>query len=285
MEYTIVTSSRDPAGINIYNALLSKFKITSCKGSDYESKGINPHDKSFDKPLKLSENIEIIKIKEDTLNCEGIEKKINGKIIIFATRHSSQQGNPCFCVHTPGNWGKADYGGQSKALCISPASLQRQFYLKLTKNNTLPYTVTMEATHHGPLINEKPCLFIEIGSTQKEWDDLKACEILANTILEVTSEPIEIKKVVIGIGGPHYCDNFSKLLHRTDYGIGHVCPKHMLGDFDEEMAQLAVDRTYENKPIFVLDWKGLGQYKQQIKNVLTSKSHEFYKIKDLIKDQ
>ena len=31
------------------------------------------------------------------------------------------------------------------------------------------YKLTLECTHHGPLI-EKPCVFIEIGSTETEWE-------------------------------------------------------------------------------------------------------------------
>ena len=47
-------------------------------------------------------------------------------------------------------------------------------FIKEINNNrssVLDYEITIEATHHGPTSLKKPLLFIEIGSTEKQWAD------------------------------------------------------------------------------------------------------------------
>ena len=71
---------------------------------------------------------------------------------------------------------------KKKTLCNSSALLQKTAFLKLnelTKNTK--YQVTLECTHHGPFL-EKPCMFIEIGSSIQQWKDKNAAKIIANTI-------------------------------------------------------------------------------------------------------
>ena len=45
----------------------------------------------------------------------------------------------------------------------------------------------MEATHHGPLI-DKPCVFIEIGSSETDYTNRRAGFIIAKTIYETVKE-------------------------------------------------------------------------------------------------
>ncbi|MGM5482635.1 MAG: D-aminoacyl-tRNA deacylase [Nanobdellota archaeon] len=248
--YSVIISEKDLAGMNIFE-----------------------HLKGFPK-----ENFELIKINKDTLDADNIKTK--GEIVIFATRHVSKEKRPCFCVHTPGNWSTAKMGGKDNELCMSFASLQREFYLELVKNNTLDFDVTMEATHHGPLI-DKPCLFVEIGSSEVEWKNQDSGKIIAHTINQVLKRKIPNKTAIVGIGGPHYCNNFNKLLERTEYAVGHVCPKYMLQDFNSEILKQAIDKTYEGSSLVVLDWKGLGNYKQNVLSIVEKLGINYKKIKDL----
>ena len=88
-------------------------------------------------------------------------------------------------VHVPGNFRKAEYGGEEGKVCPTSAIFLKQIFEKLNNNaskfHLRDYKVTMEATHHGPLIN-KPCIFIEIGATETEWKDRKAGFVVAKTI-------------------------------------------------------------------------------------------------------
>lgn len=247
--YTVIVSEKDRAGMNIFQN------------------------------LQESDNFELIKIKEDSLYADDVETK--GDIIIFATRHSSEQQKPCLCVHTPGNWSTAELGGQDSKLCISPATLQTESYLKLKENNTLDFEVTNEATHHGPLM-DKPCMFIEIGSTQLQWENRQAGQIIAKTIMNLANKKLIKKKPIFGIGGPHYCNNFNKLIERSDYALGHVCPKYMLDKLTPELIRQAMDKTYEESPEVVLDWKGLGKYKQHVIEMIEELGLNYKKIKELM---
>ncbi|MFW5990787.1 MAG: D-aminoacyl-tRNA deacylase [Candidatus Nanoarchaeia archaeon] len=250
--YSVITSQKDLAGMNIYN-----------------------HLKEFPQ-----DNFELIKISGETLYSD-VDGLTNGDIIIFATRHASQQKKPCLCVHTPGNWDEAEYGGKDKSLCTSPANLQREAYLELKKNNTLDFEVTMEATHHGPLI-EKPCIFIEIGSSLEEWQNDEAGKILAKSIYSLTNKKIPETQAIFGIGGPHYCNNFNKLVERTGFAVGHVCPKYMLEKLDTLMLKQAIEKTKGAEPIIALDWKGLGTNKSNVVSVIEKSGKEYKKIKELI---
>ena len=77
------------------------------------------------------------------------------------------------------------------------------------------HELTMEATHHGPFV-DKPAVFVEIGSTEKEWNDKNNGKIIAETIMSGLNDENENYKIAVGIGGGHYCNNFNKLVLRTD---------------------------------------------------------------------
>ncbi|MFW6013598.1 MAG: D-aminoacyl-tRNA deacylase [Nanoarchaeota archaeon] len=265
MKFTIIISEKDPAGLNIFESLTETYPNIENKTR-----------------IKLRDNTVLIKIKDETLYADHIDTNVESDIIIFATRHQSKQGKPCFCVHTPGNWADSLYGGKPRDLCISPASLQASAFKALKKHNTLEgFGTYLEATHHGPILHNKPSIFIEIGSSKREWNNKKAGEIIAKTLSEIITKPFSEKRPVIGIGGPHYCDNISKINAMDEYAVGHVCPKYMLPRLDTEMINMAISRTYEKEPLVVLDWKGLGQHKKHVQNVLKEAEIEYKKIKEL----
>jgi len=132
------------------------------------------------------------------------------------------------------------------------------------------YKITLEATHHGPLI-DKPCLFIEIGSTETQWVDRKAGFVIATTIRDTIEEfkPNPYAEVAIAIGGPHYCPNFNKLQLNSNVAIAHVIPSYSI-PITKEMIQQAMDNTEEEVDFAVLDWKGLGkaESRQEVLKIL-----------------
>ena len=90
------------------------------------------------------------------------------------------------------------------------------------------------------------------------------------------------KKAVVGIGGPHYCNNFNKLAEKSDYAVGHVCPKYMLDKLTPELLKQAIEKTYEDSPLVALDWKGLGPYKRNVTEIIKELGLEYKKIKELL---
>ena len=162
----------------------------------------------------------------------------------------------------------------SGKVCKTSAQWQKQFFEKLHENvqkyDLKGYNLTMECTHHGPLI-EKPCVFVEIGSTDFEWNDRRAAFIIANTIKDTidTFKENPYREVAIGIGGPHYCPNFNKVQLNSNVAISHVIPQYAL-PLTEEMLKQAISSTDEEVDFAVLDWKGLGKSaeRQQVLNLL-----------------
>ncbi len=258
-KYLIVASKLDRAGINI-TTQLSQFRknpLISALQSD---------EPSFD--FYLTE--------KEIIYDEGINKeKINKyDFIIFASKHKSEANEKTISIHAPGNWRNADFGGEKGKISLTSALFQKQIFEKLNKNikehDLRNYKVTLECTHHGPLI-DKPCIFIEIGSTENEWRDIRAGFIIAVTIRDIIKEFKEnpYNEIAIGIGGPHYCPNFNKIQLNSNVAVSHIIPGYAL-PLTEEMVKEAIDKTQEEVDFVILDWKGLGvaEERQRIMGIL-----------------
>ncbi len=197
----------------------------------------------------------------------NLEKISHYDFVIFASRHRSEKGGKTLSVHAPGNWRKADFGGTPGRVCKTSALFQKQLFEKLKANSEKfhlkGYDLTLECTHHGPLI-DKPCVFVEIGATETEWKDRKAAFIVARTIFETIKDFKEdpYNEIAIGIGGPHYCPNFNKVQMNSNIAISHIIPEYAF-PITEEMVQEAIGSTEEDIDLILLDWKGLGNSEQR----------------------
>jgi D-tyrosyl-tRNA(Tyr) deacylase len=144
----------------------------------------------------------------------------------------------------------------------------------------------MEATHHGPLI-DKPCIFIEIGSTETEWKDSRAGFILAKTIHKTIKDFKEnpYNEIAFAIGGPHYCPNFNKIQLKSNVAISHIIPQYAL-PLTDEMIKEAISKTEEEVDFAVLDWKGLGNSEQrkQVLEILDKNYVSYKKASEVNKE-
>ncbi len=275
-KYLIVASKKDIAGVNI-TTQLSQFRPNPMLRSMDQS----PDSASYDFYL-----VEDHQIYTENLDLEKINKY---DFIIFASRHQSEKKEKSLSVHAPGNWRNADYGGEKGKVCPASALFQKFMFEKLMKNrerfHLTNYKVTMEVTHHGPLIN-KPCVFIEIGSTDVEWSDRRAGFALAKTIDETISEfkKNDYREVAIALGGPHYCPNFNKIQAKSNIAIAHVIPNYV-APITEEMILEAVEKTIEEIDFAIVDWKGLGtsDKRQEVINLLEKNYISWKKTSDVKK--
>ena len=253
MKYSIIIPTKDFAANTIYNELVK---------------------------LEKPENAEIVLFDNESIYLDDIE--VNGEILIFATRHRAASGKKSLTCHFPGNWNKAEMGGKDEELGIAPALMLRQALLFLEQNKLESYEVVMEATHHGPYMN-KPAMFIEIGSAEEQWNDEKAGNLIAKTIIHLLDNEPEKVSVGFGIGGLHYTPQFKKVILKKDIAIGHVCSKHNLSYLNEEMIKKALDRSYEKVDFAVLEWKSLGKEKERIITILNGLNIKYLKTEKLLK--
>jgi len=247
-KYLIIASKKDLAGINITTQL-------SQLGT-------------YDFYLRDQEIVS-----DKNLNLEKINQY---DFIIFASKHQSESKEKTLSIHAPGNWTLTppQMVGEPQKICPTSAQFLKQAFEKLNQNvekhYLKDYKVTLECTHHGPLI-EKPCIFIEIGSTETEWTDRRAGFVIAHTIKQIIEEfkPNPYNEIAIGIGGPHYCPNFNKIQLNSNVAISHIIPSYVL-PLKEEMIKQAVEKTTEEIDLAVIDWKGIkgSEIRKQITDIL-----------------
>lgn len=223
---------------------------------------------------KLPQHVSIHTVEEQPILVNRLDKTIDADLFIFATKHSSAAGVPSLTVHHPGNWFANDLGGEKQTLSIAPALYLAEGLLKLEEANqkqNLNLQIVQECTHHGPMF-EKPTMFIEIGSSQEQYKNKEYGKIIAETILYLVTENIEKnrhkKKVVFGIGGTHYTPSFKKLILNENYAFGHVCPKYQMEHLTKEMLQQALEKTVPAVEEVVIDWKGVGSYKDKVRELI-----------------
>lgn len=199
-----------------------------------------------------------------------LEKISNYDFIIFASKHQSSKGDKSLTIHAPGNWNSADYGGVAGKVCPTSAQFMKQSFetlVEVAKEHNLDkkYALSLEVTHHGPLI-EKPCMFIEIGSSEIEWGDRKAAFVIAKTIFKIMNnfKVNPYNEVAIGIGGPHYCQSFNKIQEKSNLALSHIIPQYVM-PITEEMIKEAIEKTEEDVDLAVIDWKGLGKSEERQK--------------------
>lgn len=257
-KYLIIASKKDLAGINI-TTQLSQFRKNPLLSG-----------------MGDKQNFDFYLIETEIVDDSGLDKtKIeNYDFVIFASKHESVKKEKTLSIHAPGNWRNADFGGEPKKICPTSALFQKQMFEKLNENakshNMKEYNITLECTHHGPLIN-KPCIFIEIGATENEWKDRRAGFVVAKTIRDLIEnfKTNPYNEVAFAIGGPHYCPNFNKIQLNSNVAISHVIPQYAL-PLDEEMVKEALEKTEEEVDFAVLDWKGIGnsESRKQIISIL-----------------
>lgn len=255
-KYLVVASKLDKAGINI-TTQLSQFRKNPIIS------GMKQEGSNFDFYLVEGEVLY-----SDNLDLEKIDKY---DFVIFASKHSSEKNEKALTIHATGNWRDAKYGGKSGKVSRTSALFQKQLFEKLKanveKHDLRDYVVTMEATHHGPLI-DKPSVFIEIGSTEIEYNDRRAGFIVAKTIFDIIEDFKEnpYNEVAVGVGGPHYCPGFNKIQLKSNVAISHVIPSYAL-PLTDEMVKEAMEKTEEEIDFFVVDWKGLGKVEQRDESI------------------
>ena len=249
MTVLIISSTEDPASTNIKNSLL-------------EQTTWDEHGTFYNTPVfrhASMNNLVIVtipdkKIRHENIDTEVIEQlHIEPKIAIFLSRHRSKMGEPTLTVHPIGNYGDAKFGGKPKTL-IPAAPRMMTHLLQLIKKNLQPtdlkYQVCYEVTHHGPFL-KIPTLFVEVGSTEIQWQQKEPASIIASSLLELLAKyhyeeeyPNDIP-VLLGIGGGHYAPRFTEVALAKKIAFGHMIPTYQIdgGNIDDEILEKTIQAT------------------------------------------
>lgn len=234
------------------------------------------------------ENLRLVTIDTDSIYADHLEKELKSDLFIFASRHKSAAFKPALLTHIPGNWATAELGGKPSTLChASSAAMKIALRTLIDEQKRLgleDWACGLEATHHGPYIEHTPVLFIEIGSTEKEWRNETAAEIVARSIIAVAKNFETQYPTVLGFGGPHYCPSFTRLCAETEYAISHILPKYHLKHVSTSLIRHAIERTSTPVHYAALDWKGMsGSDRTRIFEALEEVNLEGMRVRDLLR--
>ena len=222
---------------------------------------------------------DLIIIPTPAISADWIEEKFDYDGFVFLSKHAAESGVLALTCHSTGNFSEAKFGGNDRQVAIPHPNLQKQYLqiLKKHQSDFLEFQITIEATHHGPTALTKPSIFIEIGTTEKQWTDNSLCISVAKLIHQVFVNTISENPVAICFGGTHYPTKFTHELLEGKYALGTVMPKHALNELDEELFSHILSQNKMAK-FALLDWRGLGTNKQKILDLLKSTSLEIIKL-------
>lgn len=268
-----VASKVDVAGLNIADKLI---KLFGFKESGEEIFG-NP---SYSLRLSNSEEAKLAFIDEEPVNTQNLPYPEGVRMVIFISRHSSKSGTPTLSVHTPGNIGEAMLGGIPRKVSIAPASAMKAALIEMKRARDemeLPYEVSYECTHHGPSL-DIPAMFVELGSSPEQWSDGRAAEAVARGAMAAATNE-RVYRTVMGFGGQHYNEKFTRIALESDVAFGHMVPKYALSELNEDILRQCINRVVEQVEAAYLDWKGIrGSDKEPLIRLLRSMGIRIEKV-------
>ncbi len=240
--------------------------------------------KFISKEMKLKDGIfrgnsfDLVIIDTPAISADWLEEKYPYDGYVFLSKHAAESGVLALTCHSTGNFSEAKFGGNPTQVAIPYPSLQKNYLSELNKNKDKfsDFQITIEATHHGPTALNKPTIFIEIGTTQKQWTDVDLCNKVAKIVLSVIGSAKK-HPFAICFGGTHYPEKFTNELIEGKYALGTVIPKHGLEFLNEDLFSHILKRN-QGATAALLDWGGLGPYKQKVLDLLNKTDLEIIKL-------
>jgi len=255
----LVAYQSDPAGSNLAHHISQTMKQD---GKIYRGK-----------------NYDLVVIPTPVIAADWLEEKYSYDGFVFLSKHASETGTLALTCHSTGNFSEALFGGRPRQVAIPHPHLQKSYMQALwtKRKDFAEFEITIEVTHHGPTALNKPALFIEIGTTEKQWNDKTLCSSVAKIVEDVMSKTPDRHDVAMCFGGTHYPEKFTKELIEGKYALGTVIPKHALDFVDKKLFSHILERNKEAKCALV-DWSGLGKNKQKIVDLIETTNLEMIRV-------
>ncbi len=232
----LVRALKDDASVNIADKLVSI--------REFEEEG------EFEGyPVSRWNDWHLVTTPEYHIDNEHLDRRISNtlgddvELMVFLSRHRSESGARSLTVHPPGNPASADLGGVPKTLVPSaPHEMTAALRNLVGTAEGLDYAVTFEVTHHGPSL-EAPTLFIEIGSSEAEWNDPEAGKAVAEAVSGIMGGIDLSTTTLIGIGGGHYAPRFTEIVQGYNASVGHMIPTYHVDNIDAPLILQAMEKT------------------------------------------
>ncbi|MFM8659381.1 MAG: D-aminoacyl-tRNA deacylase [Candidatus Nitrosotenuis sp.] len=224
-------------------------------------------------------NYDLVIIPSPAISADWLEQKYHYDGFVFLSKHAAQSGELALTCHSTGNFSTAQFGGNERQVAIPHPHLQKSYMQKLYQNRGTfsDFQVIIEATHHGPTALSKPTIFIEIGTTEKQWNDEVLCHSIAKLVDQTISEPTKKSPVAICFGSTHYPEKFTEELINGKHALGTVIPKHALEFLDDKLfSHILLQNKKASSAL--LDWGGLGPHKQKVLDLLATTSLEVIRL-------
>ena len=236
-------------------------------------------DMKKDDGIYRGKDFDLLIIPTPAISADWLEEKYSYDGFIFLSKHAAESSVLALTCHSTGNFSDAKFGGNNRQVAIPHPQIQKSYLQKLWehKNDFSDFQITIEATHHGPTALSKPSLFIEIGTTEKQWNDVSLCNSVATLVHQVITQPIKENPVAICFGGTHYPSKFTDELLEGRHALGTVIPKHALDNLDDKLFSHILTQNSMAKTA-LLDWSGLGSNKQKVLDFLESTELEVIKL-------
>ncbi len=259
MKIVMVCSLNDPAGTNIKERLLDAYPFETT--SEW-----------FDSsPVYSCIDKFIVSARKDVVFVEKLDEAFSDCTYVFISRHRAESGKPSLTAHFTGNFGNASFGGNSREIAMYSPRLLKNYLnelISLRKEIDSSYTITLEATHHGPTSLHSPVLFVELGSTEKKWKDVRTAKQIAKALMSSLDSKSEYAKCAIAIGGTHYPEKLNRIVFDSELAIGTIIPKYALQYLDKQILAQMISKSDQKVNAALIDRKGLGKYKQAVLDLL-----------------
>lgn len=238
-------SHGDPAGRGTAEALRARGGWRSCP---------TPIPRALDCSYNPDLGAYLAGFREDTIELDFLDtvapRDVEAYIVL--SRHSG--GRPSLTAHYPGNPSpQAPYGGRPRELAhtwprLMAALFRRYARIAAERGLASEFSLTLEATHHGPTSLEKPIVFIEIGSSEEQWGRRDAHEAMAEAVALTLQEgwlEEPCTTVAIGMGDTHYPAKHTKALLEKGVCYSHIFSKHVLAELTEKVLRQAVEKSMD----------------------------------------
>ena len=228
MKIALIHSEIDPAGCNIAAHLAPR---VGAEGNDGEECTFAGHTLRFmTAPGRL-------------IYEEDLDRRADADLIIFLSRHTSQNPVPALTVHVTGNYGDAALGGEPRTLSRAAPAWMHAALCALVPRAPEGFRVSYEVTHHGPTGLSTPSFFIEIGSTEAEWTDPACGAAVADALVSVlTGGPGDVIPL-IGFGGNHYAARETDIALAGRAAWGHIAHTREVAGMDAAMVRQMAEMT------------------------------------------